>query len=742
MSEIENLIRENSEGYSNLDVETFTKVLKFTLSDKLEDGLNGTPIIEEAVARMGSNPEIASMVSDGFLGRNQSHELDNFVSKLGDSDIIEEAVARMDSNPEINLGGSYSNFRKALFDANMGNTESKSLNIDFMGEALKQGRLTDGIYSIEEVTAAVQFAHDLPDESYIKQQMSPEELKDLTKLNGVVNSLSDDLDQDKVNDVRAKYQAMQDAGDLKVDNRSTIESYRASMDDLINDPDGGSISGSRLPDPIPDQKQILENKEKQIRVEGIDWQERYKKYMDSQSDSFVILSTSDKLKAKFSNGFSPRNDTLFGTTIANVDAYGDPQESLLRLSPLTNAIRVSKEFDYSNPQLTSQIFTMSALKARANGWSEIHLTHPGPDAKAKMFLENAIKAMVDVGEYDLDAIFVPKRYQHVLDKFKNDLGQIQDFSLDPNEMVAASELLSDEPAVDAPDAPEAGEPAVDAPDAPEVGEPAVDEPDEPEVAAPSALAAAALAASEPSALAAAAPESPDAPEFDTPETPQSWYDEQIKNPDNIEAAKKLKDNLIAPLQSDMVATPETSIQASEISENLFDSITTKYITESRNISELSLNNIEDLGERKDKLIEKMGTDLFIDEVRDQMFKIDEVGKKLLESEKALTMSIQDQNPDTPQNSTDSIDYGISNQGQSVDELDYGLDYGNNSVDPSFNLSPPAGFDEDISSSMLDYGEPNVPASAPAFDPYPEDSTPEPEKVENERKRSRSSKLGM
>ena len=247
MSEIENLIRENSEGYSNLDVETFTKVLKFTLSDKLEDGLNGTPIIEEAVARMGSNPEIASMVSDGFLGRNQSHELDNFVSNLGDGD---------------------SNFRKALFDANMGNTESKSLNIDFMGEALKQGRLTDGIYSIEEVTAAVQFAHDLPDESNIKQQMSPEELKDLTKLNGVVNSLSDDLDQDKVNDVRAKYQAMQDAGDLKVDNRSTIAAFRADMDSLINDPDGGIISGSGLQDPVLDQKQILEKKEKQIRVEG------------------------------------------------------------------------------------------------------------------------------------------------------------------------------------------------------------------------------------------------------------------------------------------------------------------------------------------------------------------------------------------------------------------------------------------------------------------------------------------
>lgn len=189
----------------------------------------------------------------------------------------------------------------------------------------------------------------------------------------------------------------------------------------------GFISSHPIEESLSD---TLKNKNKRdaedLDLSSVDWEKKYRDYLLSVNN-IEVMSSGDKFKKRFgSHGFAPNTASLFGDSVVLLDKYGDPQRTLWNVSGLTGTMRLSRDIDYSDPNVVGQAFTIAALNARRNKWSTVYLNHPGPDAEAKQFLESSITAMVDIGNYSFDEIKVPRKFQHVLNHIKSNYTFIED----------------------------------------------------------------------------------------------------------------------------------------------------------------------------------------------------------------------------------------------------------------------------------------------------------------------------
>lgn len=182
----------------------------------------------------------------------------------------------------------------------------------------------------------------------------------------------------------------------------------------------GMISGRDLGEPI---KNVLEENKKKARQETIDvelieWEKEYQNYLKLLANIQVMSATEKFAKRFASHGFAPKTSNLFGDSIVLKDEYGDPVKTLWNISSLTGTMKLSRDVNYSDPNVCQQAFAIAALNARRNGWKTVYLNHPGPDAEAKQFLKESVRAMVEIGKYDFDEIHVPQKYAHVLDALR------------------------------------------------------------------------------------------------------------------------------------------------------------------------------------------------------------------------------------------------------------------------------------------------------------------------------------
>lgn len=214
-------------------------------------------------------------------------------------------------------------------------------------------------------------------------------------------------------------------------NDLNVESQLHEMKNEILDSNVGTISNHPIEENL---KETLENnnkknKDNKINIEVEDWEKKYNDYLQNLTNmysSVKVMSASDKFKQKFaSHGFAPATASLFGDSIVMSDKYGDPQKTLWNISPLTGTMRLSRDVDYSNQELTANTFAIAALNARRNNWNTVYLNHPGQDQEAKAFLEASITAMVEIGHYNFEDINVPRKYQHILDHIKNTYATIE-----------------------------------------------------------------------------------------------------------------------------------------------------------------------------------------------------------------------------------------------------------------------------------------------------------------------------
>ena len=192
------------------------------------------------------------------------------------------------------------------------------------------------------------------------------------------------------------------------------------------DGSGGFISSHPIEESLTE---TLKNKEKRdnskIDVSVADWEKKYSDYLKS-INNIKIMTLGDKFKSRFaSHGFAPATASLFGDSIVLSDKFGDPEKTLWNISALTGTMRLSRDVDYSDPNVSTKAFGIAALQARRKKWPTVYLNHPGPDPEAKQFLEASIKAMVEIGQYSFDEIKVPRKYQHVLDFVKNSYTYIE-----------------------------------------------------------------------------------------------------------------------------------------------------------------------------------------------------------------------------------------------------------------------------------------------------------------------------
>lgn len=416
-----------NDDVDNLSRDDFMVALRFAAFDGLTEKSNPAcrDILLQAVKRSVDDPEISVVLSDALFGSKTSKQLSTEFKLLS--------------------GDEQDDIKKSFFLTNLGlkpvgEDNVAIINTDYIIAAVKNTDFTDESYNFENIMAAVNIVNGMDENSQTMKNLSDSDKRDFISFGKVYNIIEDQETMDRIKEIEAEYKERIEADLLKIENKSSIERYRRELTEISNQ-DGGSISPVSIPDRVPDREEYNRRKQKEIDIELVDWQKRYSDYLNKNSDNLKIMSFGAKNleKLRGDNGFSPRFASFFGDSIVATDKYGDAQDAIWNLSPITQTMKIGKHFDYSNPEKTQQAFTIAALKARKEGWSEIHLGHPGPDAQAKMFLENTIKAMIEVGEYDLDQINVPKKYQHVLESFREDRGIVSNIKLD-GESITADEL--------------------------------------------------------------------------------------------------------------------------------------------------------------------------------------------------------------------------------------------------------------------------------------------------------------
>lgn len=218
---------------------------------------------------------------------------------------------------------------------------------------------------------------------------------------------------DLIFEAKTKYLKSFFSNDLDIEAQLHKVRAEASLEES-----GGIISGYDLGTP---NKDILKAKEEnQANDEKFNlmltWEEKYNDYL-KKLNNVRVMTAGDKFSKRFaSHGFAPSTSNMFGDSIVSCDKFGDPTATLWNISPLTGSMKLSRDMRYDDAAGCQQAFAIAALNARRQGWDEIFLNHPGPDREAKAFIEQSFNAMITIGDYSFDAISVPRRYQHVLDK--------------------------------------------------------------------------------------------------------------------------------------------------------------------------------------------------------------------------------------------------------------------------------------------------------------------------------------
>lgn len=236
--------------------------------------------------------------------------------------------------------------------------------------------------------------------------------------------------------------------------KTTEDKLHAVYEEQKAEDIGATISSHPIDTPIKEvvKDKKLENEEVPFPIERIEWEQRYQDYLKSIGN-VKVMSSMDKFSKKFADhGFAPATSHLFGDSIVVMDKYGDPVKTMWNVSSLTGTMRLGKDVNYHDPEMAAQTFAIAALNARRKGWTSIYLNHPGPDTEAKHFIEESVKAMVEIGNYEFDQIRVPHRYAHVLEQMRNAYATIAADVLNPEEYQTLKDLkvdigndMSDEP---------------------------------------------------------------------------------------------------------------------------------------------------------------------------------------------------------------------------------------------------------------------------------------------------------
>lgn len=216
-----------------------------------------------------------------------------------------------------------------------------------------------------------------------------------------------------VNEAEEKYAKSFFSNDLDVE----AQLHKVRSEESLAE-SAGMISGYDIGSPIKDnineQNKIKSDQEKYDLM--MYWADKYNKYINDLPE-VRIMTSGDKFKKRFEHhGFAPSTANIFGDSIVSCDRFGDPTVTLWNISPLTGSMKLSREVRYDDAAVSEKAFAIAALNARRQGWDKVFLNHPGPDAEAKLFIENSFKAMITLADYSFEQINVPRRYQHVLDK--------------------------------------------------------------------------------------------------------------------------------------------------------------------------------------------------------------------------------------------------------------------------------------------------------------------------------------
>jgi hypothetical protein len=200
----------------------------------------------------------------------------------------------------------------------------------------------------------------------------------------------------------------------------------------------------------PDAAKIQAKRKKELEdldilTEIRDWDAKFQETLRALNSR--ELRTFDKLRKKAQigdpNGGLLNTAKLLGESIVVLNELGNADKTLLNVSPLTGTMRLGRD---TPPDSESGIgaLKLAALNARRKGWDKVYLNHPGKDHEAIPFIKAAIRAMVIEGEYELDQIKVPKRFQKLIENYRLENPELSLSSgndvKNKEEYVSASEL--------------------------------------------------------------------------------------------------------------------------------------------------------------------------------------------------------------------------------------------------------------------------------------------------------------
>lgn len=183
---------------------------------------------------------------------------------------------------------------------------------------------------------------------------------------------------------------------------------------ISNSPDSPSINNVNKNGFTPQDK--LE--------EYLDWEQKYQEFLKELN--FKELKVFDKTKIK-ANVFSPNQYLstmkLLGDSVVSLNELGNANKTLINVSPLTGTMRLGREISPESPD-GNIAFKIAALNARRKGWDKVYLNHTGKDDEAIPYIKQAIRAMAEHGQYELDQIKVPKRFQALLENYRLSVSEL------------------------------------------------------------------------------------------------------------------------------------------------------------------------------------------------------------------------------------------------------------------------------------------------------------------------------
>lgn len=183
---------------------------------------------------------------------------------------------------------------------------------------------------------------------------------------------------------------------------------------ISNSPDSPKINNANKNSFTPQDK--LE--------EYLDWEQKYQEFLKELN--FKELKTFDKTKIK-ANIFSPNQYLstmkLLGDSVVSLNELGNANKTLINVSPLTGTMRLGREISPESPD-GNIAFKIAALNARRKGWDKVYLNHTGKDDEAIPYIKQAIRAMAEHGQYELDQIKVPKRFQALLENYRLSVSEL------------------------------------------------------------------------------------------------------------------------------------------------------------------------------------------------------------------------------------------------------------------------------------------------------------------------------